>query len=461
MLNSAPSPLPGLAAQDLSELSNAQNTPAGGKNAAGDDAFDRVLRDQSASRHEPQSRPEPPTRDADDSGNTPPPGRRDVAADDESASAAEVADAAPQAAAPQTAAGQAWGDRSAAARGDGSRLPAAGRVAASFDRVFASAEDASRAVARRVLSRGDALTPAAGAVLNAAALEVDSSGRAGASAAEGEAPPDLEPRALAAARASAQGLARSGGASSAPGDLARSALLERARSGAASSASDDGSPAALVASLHDEAGAARLATRAVSTAAAKLTAPAHEGQPPLASREAAAPAAPPASPPISGQGGLHNANGSASNFTSAPGVDLAMQRAPTDPEFADELGARIQVMLRDGLGKAQIQLHPVELGRLQVTISTDGDQARVAFLADAGATRDAIEQSLPRLREMLEQNGLQLAQSDVGQRGFQRQDSQPDGSADARDPELPGAAEADAQRQGDTGAADARIDTYI
>lgn len=445
MLNSVPSPLPGIAAQDLSDLSNAQNTPPGGKNAGGDGAFDRVLRDQSASRHEPQSRPEPSTRDADDSGNTPPPGRRDVAADDESASAAEAADAAPQAAALQTAAGQAWGDRSAAVLGDGSRLPAAGRVAASFDRVVASAEDASRAVARRVLSRGDALTPGAGAALNtaalnSAALEVDSSGRAGASAAEDEAPPDLEPRALAAARASAKALARTGAASSAP---------------------DDGSPAARVASLHDEAGAERLATRAVSTEAAKLTAPAHEGQPPLASREAPAPAAPPASPPISGQGVLHNANGIASNFSSAPGVDLAMQRAPTDPEFVDELGARIQVMLRDGLGKAQIQLHPAELGRLQVTISTDGDQARVAFLADAGATRDAIEHSLPRLREMLEQNGLQLAQSDVGQRGFQRQDSQPDGSADARDPELPGVAEADAQRQGDTGASGSGIDTYI
>ena len=445
MLNSAPNPLPGLAAQDLSDLSNAQNTPAGGKNAGGDGAFDRVLRDQSASRHESQPRPEPSTRDADDSGNTPPPGRRDIAADDESASAVEAADAALQAAAPQTAAGQAWGDRSAAALGDGSRLPAAGRVAASLDRVVASAEDARRAVARPVLSRGDALTPAAGAALNtaalnSAALEVDSSRRAGASAAGDEAAPDLEPRALAAARASAKALARSGAASSAP---------------------DYGSPAARALSLHDEAGAARLATRALSTEAAKLTAPAHEGQLPLAAREAAAPPAPPASPPVSGQGGLHNANGSASNFNSAPGVDLAMQRAPTDPEFVDELGARIQVMLRDGLGKAQIQLHPAELGRLQVTISTDGDQARVAFLADAGATRDAIEHSLPRLREMLEQNGLQLAQSDVGQRGFQRQDSQPDGSADARDPELPGAAEADASRQGDTGASGSGIDTYI
>ena len=444
MLNSAPSPLPGIAAQDLSDLSNAQNTPAGGKNAGGDGAFDRVLRDQSASRHGPQSRPEPSTREANDSGNdsgnTPPPGRRDVAADDESASAAEVADALLQAAAPQTAAGQAWGDRSAAALGDGARPPAAGRVAASFERVFASAEDARRAVARPVLSRGDALTPAGGAALNSAALQVDSSGRAGASAAEDEAPPDLEPRALAAARASAKALASTGAASSAP---------------------DDGSPAARVASLHDEALTARLATRVVSAEAAKLKAPAQEGQLPLAAREAAAPVAPPASPTISGQGGLHNANGIASNFTSAPGVDLAMQRAPADPEFVDELGARIQLMLRDGLGKAQIQLHPVELGRLQVTISTDGDQARVAFLADAGATRDAIEHSLPRLREMLEQNGLQLAQSDVGQRGFQRQDSQPDGSADARDPELPDAAEADAQRQGDTGASNARIDTYI
>jgi flagellar hook-length control protein FliK len=99
--------------------------------------------------------------------------------------------------------------------------------------------------------------------------------------------------------------------------------------------------------------------------------------------------------------------------------EYALNHAPQDPEFPGELTARMKTLLRDGVREARLQLHPAELGRLSVTVSTDGDQARVSFIADTAAARDAIEQSMPRLREMLEQNGLQLAQSDVGQRDLQ------------------------------------------
>lgn len=97
--------------------------------------------------------------------------------------------------------------------------------------------------------------------------------------------------------------------------------------------------------------------------------------------------------------------------------DLALERAPSDPEFADEFTARVRVLVRDGVREARLQLHPAELGRLHVTVATDGDQARISFVADTTAAKEAIEQHLPRLRDMLEQNGLQLAQSDVADRG--------------------------------------------
>ncbi len=151
---------------------------------------------------------------------------------------------------------------------------------------------------------------------------------------------------------------------------------------------------------------------------------------------------------------------------SSAGGDLVMQYAPTDPEFADELGARMQVMMRDGMREARLQLNPAELGRLQVTISAEGDQARVVFLADSGVARDAIEQSLPRLREMLEENGLQLAHADVDQRGFQGDgrgaaDSDEafasidgDGQASSRDLESTTGVQSAAPLSG-------RIDTYI
>jgi flagellar hook-length control protein FliK len=79
----------------------------------------------------------------------------------------------------------------------------------------------------------------------------------------------------------------------------------------------------------------------------------------------------------------------------------------------------MKTLVRDGVREARLQLHPAELGRLQVTVTTEGDQTKVVFTAETAAARDAIEQSMPRLRDMLEQSGLQLAQSDVGQRDLQ------------------------------------------
>lgn len=143
-------------------------------------------------------------------------------------------------------------------------------------------------------------------------------------------------------------------------------------------------------------------------------------------------------------------------------LEYALNHAPQDPDFPGELTARMKTLLRDGVREARLQLHPAELGRLSVTVSTDGDQARVSFIADTAAARDAIEQSMPRLREMLEQNGLQLAQSDVGQRDLQ-------GGRDGADAERsvrPGdagdnPAESEVPEELVSHRSSARIDTYI
>ena len=49
-----------------------------------------------------------------------------------------------------------------------------------------------------------------------------------------------------------------------------------------------------------------------------------------------------------------------------------------------------------------------------MAVEVEDAQARVQFAAAHATTREAIEQSLPRLRELLEQQGLELAQADVG-----------------------------------------------
>lgn len=151
-----------------------------------------------------------------------------------------------------------------------------------------------------------------------------------------------------------------------------------------------------------------------------------------------------------------------SSITTAP--EYALLRSPQDPQFAGELGARVKVLLKEGVKEARLQLHPAELGRLQVTINTDGDQARVVFSADTLAAKEAIEQSIPRLREMLEQNGLQLAHADVDQGGFD-QDSQrfgdggSEGGADPAQEVHSDAAQAEVLLA--QSLLDGRVDTYI
>jgi flagellar hook-length control protein FliK len=159
---------------------------------------------------------------------------------------------------------------------------------------------------------------------------------------------------------------------------------------------------------------------------------------------------------------------SALSPSAAAGADrlpeFSLERAPQDPEFSGELTARMKLLVRDGIREARLQLHPAELGRLQVTISTDGDQARVSFIAETVAARDAIEQSLPRLREMLEQNGLQLAQSDVGQQGMAQDRASPGEEAVvAADAGQPAEQDSEAGAPGElrSGPGSLRIDTYI
>ncbi|MFK7828948.1 MAG: flagellar hook-length control protein FliK [Congregibacter sp.] len=147
--------------------------------------------------------------------------------------------------------------------------------------------------------------------------------------------------------------------------------------------------------------------------------------------------------------------------------ELSLTRAPQDPEFAGELTARMKTLVSDGVREARLQLHPAELGRLQVTITTEGDQARIAFLADSTAAKDAIELSMPRLRDMLEQNGLELAHTDVGQRDSMADSENAD--SDGADDGVPGLGDDDAQS--DEAAlqqsamlarlSSGRIDTYI
>lgn len=102
-----------------------------------------------------------------------------------------------------------------------------------------------------------------------------------------------------------------------------------------------------------------------------------------------------------------------------PRLDLAAAfPAPLplhDRRFAEALGSRLQWMAEQGGGEVRLRLAPEGLGPIEIRLQLDGDRVDLAMHAVAAETRQALEQALPRLRELLAQGGLQLGQADVGQ----------------------------------------------
>ena len=90
-----------------------------------------------------------------------------------------------------------------------------------------------------------------------------------------------------------------------------------------------------------------------------------------------------------------------------------------DVTWGEQLGQRLQLMANNQLQTAEIRLTPAELGPLRVRIAVDDGAANVTFQAQHAVTREAIEQALPRLREMMAENGLTLSQANVGDQGIQ------------------------------------------
>ena len=95
------------------------------------------------------------------------------------------------------------------------------------------------------------------------------------------------------------------------------------------------------------------------------------------------------------------------------GGGITMTSSLGDPGWDGEFLGRVNILVKGGIQEAKIQLSPPEMGRLEIKVSTEGDSAKIMFSVDSVAAREAIEQAMPRLRELLEQGGLQLSHSEV------------------------------------------------
>jgi flagellar hook-length control protein FliK len=102
--------------------------------------------------------------------------------------------------------------------------------------------------------------------------------------------------------------------------------------------------------------------------------------------------------------------------SSEPALTLNIAAQAGSAEWQSRLSGRIKWMGNLNISSAELKLHPAELGAVEIQITTEDDQTRVSFITSNAAAKEVIESTLPRLRELLSEGGLQLEQGDVAQR---------------------------------------------
>ena len=103
--------------------------------------------------------------------------------------------------------------------------------------------------------------------------------------------------------------------------------------------------------------------------------------------------------------------------TATAPLSLAMDQG----DWPQQLGEQIQWRLGVGIQEARIEISPRELGAIDVRLSVDDRGLSVQLSAAQAQTRDMLQAELPRLREALQQGGLQLADAQVGHEAPGRQ----------------------------------------
>lgn len=91
------------------------------------------------------------------------------------------------------------------------------------------------------------------------------------------------------------------------------------------------------------------------------------------------------------------------------------------PQWSQAVGEKVLWLAAQNISSAEINLHPQDLGPVQVKVSVNQDQANVSFTSHHPVVREVLDQNLNRLRDMFSEQGLNLVNVDVSDRSFQRQ----------------------------------------
>jgi flagellar hook-length control protein FliK len=104
-------------------------------------------------------------------------------------------------------------------------------------------------------------------------------------------------------------------------------------------------------------------------------------------------------------------------------------------------------MVKENIQQANIRLNPAHLGPIEIKMSTQNEQTSIIFSAHHSLTRDALESSMPRLKEFFSESGLHLADAQVSKEPFQKQANSDENGDGQQSAESDSANQADVEQQ--------------
>ena len=96
-----------------------------------------------------------------------------------------------------------------------------------------------------------------------------------------------------------------------------------------------------------------------------------------------------------------------------PAIDLAALVQQTQGQ--QQIAEKIRWMVNGRQSMAEIRLDPPEMGSMQIRLNVSGDSASVSFVVQSQQAKEALNEAMPRLRDMFSEQGLDLGESFVSQ----------------------------------------------
>jgi len=84
-------------------------------------------------------------------------------------------------------------------------------------------------------------------------------------------------------------------------------------------------------------------------------------------------------------------------------------------DFTNAVKEKVMVMINQKINQLEIRLDPAELGSMHVKLNLQNEQAAVSFIVQNSQAKEALEQNMHKLKDMLSESGVDVGESSIEQ----------------------------------------------